>query len=109
MCDPPFKKGGGHYQIFTHLPSLTARKGRTLATMNQKRRQETMKKTPRKTDNDAPTATVTFICYPDGRIAVNLLAGDDRTIERLAGFAQEASKALREINARLTKAEGGAA
>lgn len=35
VCDPPFKKGGGHYQIFTHLPSLTARKGRTPATMNQ--------------------------------------------------------------------------
>lgn len=68
-----------------------------------------MKKTPRKTDNDAPSATVTFICYPDGRIAVNLLAEDDRTVEMLAGFALGASKALREINARLTKAEGCAA
>jgi hypothetical protein len=68
-----------------------------------------MKKTPRKTDNDAPFATVTFLCYPNGRIAVNLMAGEDRTAEMLAGFSQEASKALREINARLTKAEGGAA
>lgn len=68
-----------------------------------------MKKTPLKTDNDTPTATVTFICYQDGRIAVNLMTGDDRTAERLVGFAQEASKALRELNARLTKAEGGAA